>query len=73
MDEVIERIDAVTLGDLEALAGELFAPERLSIACVGPDERAFEAAIKPFAAASATAASATPVVSATAAANRTAG
>jgi predicted Zn-dependent peptidase len=71
MDEVIERIDAVTLPDLEALAGELFAPERLSIACVGPDERAFEAAIEPFAAASAAAASAAPVATATA--NGTAG
>jgi predicted Zn-dependent peptidase len=53
MDEVIERIDAVTLADLESLAAELFAPQRLSIACVGPDERAFESAIEPFAAASA--------------------
>ncbi|HWF31836.1 MAG TPA: hypothetical protein VG188_04690, partial [Solirubrobacteraceae bacterium] len=49
MDEVIARIDAVELSDLESLAGELFAPQRLSIACVGPDERAFEAAIAPFA------------------------
>jgi predicted Zn-dependent peptidase len=48
LDEVVERIDAVTLGDLEALAAELFAPERLSIACVGPDERAFETAIAPY-------------------------
>jgi predicted Zn-dependent peptidase len=61
MDEVIERIDAVELGDLESLALELFAPGRLSIACVGPDERAFEAAIEPFAASPATAA---PVASA---------
>jgi predicted Zn-dependent peptidase len=52
MDEVIERIDAVTLGDLEALAAELFAPDRLSIACVGADGHAFEAAIEPFAASS---------------------
>jgi predicted Zn-dependent peptidase len=54
MDEVIERIDAVELDDLESLAAELFAPERLSIACVGPDERAFEAAIEPFAGSSVT-------------------
>ncbi len=52
MDEVIERIDAVELADLESLAAELFDPKRLSIACVGPDERAFEAAIEPFAASS---------------------
>jgi predicted Zn-dependent peptidase len=60
MDEVIERIDAVTLADLEALAASLFAPERLSIACVGADEHAFEAAIEPFAGSSGPAA---PVVS----------
>src|SRR5262249_8444408 len=45
VDEVIERVDAVTLEDLRALAAELFAPEGLSIACVGPDEGAFAAAI----------------------------
>jgi predicted Zn-dependent peptidase len=54
MDEVIERIDAVTLADLESLAAELFAPQRLSIACVGPDEQAFETAIEPFGAVSGT-------------------
>jgi predicted Zn-dependent peptidase len=63
MDEVIERIDAVTLAELEALAAELFAPERLSIACVGPDGHAFEAAIEPFAA---SAGAAAPVASAAA-------
>jgi len=48
IDEVIERIDAVRLADLQALAQELFAPELLSVACVGPDERAFEDAIAPL-------------------------
>ncbi|HST34347.1 MAG TPA: pitrilysin family protein, partial [Solirubrobacteraceae bacterium] len=48
VDEVIERIDAVSLSDLEALAGELFAPERLSVACVGPDRQIFDAAIVPL-------------------------
>jgi predicted Zn-dependent peptidase len=48
VDEVIERIDAVSLADLEALAGELFAPERLSIACVGPDRQIFDSAIVPL-------------------------
>jgi predicted Zn-dependent peptidase len=48
LDELIERIDAVELADLQALAGELFAPERLSVACVGSDERAFQAAIAPL-------------------------
>jgi predicted Zn-dependent peptidase len=48
VDEVIERIDAVSLSDLEALSGELFAPERLSVACVGPDRKIFDAAIVPL-------------------------
>jgi predicted Zn-dependent peptidase len=48
VDEVIERIDAVSLGDLESLAGELFAPERLSVACVGPDRQNFDSAIVPL-------------------------
>jgi predicted Zn-dependent peptidase len=48
IDEVIERIDAVELADLEALAGELFAPQRLSVAAVGPREDTFRAAIAPF-------------------------
>jgi predicted Zn-dependent peptidase len=48
VDEVIERIDAVTLDDLQELAAELFAPQRLSVACVGPDERVFDEAIAPL-------------------------
>ncbi len=48
VDEVIERIDAVSLADLEALAAELFVPERLSVACVGPERRIFDAAIAPL-------------------------
>ncbi len=57
LDELIERIDAVELADVEALAAELFAPERLSIACVGPDERAFHEAIAPLTSGAAQAAS----------------
>jgi predicted Zn-dependent peptidase len=45
VDEVIAGIDAVTREDLLALAGELFAPERLSAAGIGPDEDAFTAAL----------------------------
>ena len=48
VDEVIAGIDAVTREDLLALAGELFAPERLSAAGIGPDEDAFAAAIAPL-------------------------
>ncbi len=42
LDEVVERIDAVTLEDLAELARELWAPERLSSAGIGPDEATFE-------------------------------
>jgi predicted Zn-dependent peptidase len=48
VDEVIERIDAVQIGDLRELAGELFEGRRLSVAAVGPDEQAFQAAIEPL-------------------------
>ena len=48
IDEVIERIDAVTLDDLRALAGELFQARSLSIAGVGPDMRLFDKAIAPL-------------------------
>jgi predicted Zn-dependent peptidase len=44
-DELVERIDAVTLDDLAALAHELWAPERLSAAGIGPDEAAFRDAV----------------------------
>jgi predicted Zn-dependent peptidase len=49
VDEVVERIDAVTLADLEELAAELYAPERLSAAGIGPDEAAFRTALEPLA------------------------
>jgi predicted Zn-dependent peptidase len=49
VDELISRIDAVSQDDLLALAGELFAPERLSAAGIGPDEDAFQAAVAPLA------------------------
>jgi predicted Zn-dependent peptidase len=48
-DEVIERIDAVGIDDLRELAGELYVPERLSVAGVGPAEEGFQAAIAPLA------------------------
>jgi predicted Zn-dependent peptidase len=47
VDEVLERIDAVTLDDVRALAGELFAPGRLAAAGIGPDEDAFRTALEP--------------------------
>ena len=47
VDEVIERIDAVTLDDVRALAVELFAPERLSAAGIGADAGLFRDALQP--------------------------
>jgi predicted Zn-dependent peptidase len=49
VDEVIERIDAVTLDDVRALAGELLTPERLSAAGIGNDADVFRAALEPIA------------------------
>jgi predicted Zn-dependent peptidase len=45
LDEVVAKIDAVTLEDLRALADELWAPERLSAAGIGPDLAAFREAV----------------------------
>ncbi len=45
LDEVVERIDAVTMDDLAALVHELWAPERLSSAGIGPDESLFDEAM----------------------------
>ncbi len=44
-EEIMERIDAVTLDDLRTLTDELWAPERMSAAGIGPDEDAFRAAV----------------------------
>jgi predicted Zn-dependent peptidase len=46
LDEVVERIDAVTLDELEQLASELWAPERRSAAAIGPDGERFERALE---------------------------
>jgi predicted Zn-dependent peptidase len=45
LDETVARIDAVTLEDLGGLAEELWGPERLSAAGIGPDEDRFEEAL----------------------------
>jgi predicted Zn-dependent peptidase len=44
-DEVMAAFDAVTLDDLRELTDELWAPERLSAAGIGPDEQAFRDAV----------------------------
>jgi predicted Zn-dependent peptidase len=45
LDEVVQRIDAVSREDLIELAEELWAPERLSTAGIGPDQERFEQAL----------------------------
>ncbi len=45
LDEVLARIDAVTLEDVRKLTGELFDPSRMSAAGVGGSEDAFRAAL----------------------------
>jgi predicted Zn-dependent peptidase len=48
VDEVEARIDAVTVDDLQGLAEELLAPERLSAAGIGADESTFQTALEPL-------------------------
>jgi predicted Zn-dependent peptidase len=49
VDELIERIDAVTRDDLQELAAELLAPEALSAVGIGGDQDRFRAALEPVA------------------------
>ena len=51
LDEIIARIDAVTIDDVAGLAAELYAPERISAACIGADEGCFRTAVAPVSAA----------------------
>ncbi|HXA54791.1 MAG TPA: pitrilysin family protein [Solirubrobacteraceae bacterium] len=48
VEEVIARLDAVTLDDLRALAQELFRGPELSVAAIGPDEDALREALAPL-------------------------
>jgi len=48
LDEVVRRIDAVTLDHLAKLVDELWAPERLSAAGIGPEEERFDEALTPI-------------------------
>jgi predicted Zn-dependent peptidase len=45
LDEVVARIDAVTLDDLSKLVEELWGPERLSAAGIGPEHSHFDEAL----------------------------
>jgi predicted Zn-dependent peptidase len=46
LDEMIERVDAVRAEDVDALARELLAPERISAAGIGSDEGVFRQALE---------------------------
>ena len=48
VEEIIARIDAVTVEDVRALADELFRGPELSVAAIGPDEDALRAALAPL-------------------------
>jgi predicted Zn-dependent peptidase len=48
VDEVVERIETVTIDDLAELTAELLGPERLSAAAVGTDEDVFRRGIEPL-------------------------
>ncbi|HEX3692078.1 MAG TPA: pitrilysin family protein, partial [Solirubrobacteraceae bacterium] len=46
VEEIIERLDAVTIEDLHELTRELFAGERLSVAGVGTEQGLFEESLQ---------------------------
>jgi predicted Zn-dependent peptidase len=45
LDETVERIEAVTIEDLAGLVDELWSPDRLSAAGIGPEEARFDEAL----------------------------
>jgi predicted Zn-dependent peptidase len=47
LDEMLQRIDDVAVEDVGALAAELYRPDQLSTACIGPEEYRFRAAVAP--------------------------
>ncbi len=47
LDEMLAKVDAVTVEELSELATELYGAERLSAACVGRDEGCFRKALAP--------------------------
>ena len=48
LDEMLERVEAVTSGDLADLAVDLYDPAQLSAACIGPSEARFRSAVAPI-------------------------
>ena len=47
LDEMLAKVDAVTVEGLTELAEELYGPERLSAACIGREESRFREALAP--------------------------
>jgi predicted Zn-dependent peptidase len=47
LDELLEKVDAVTGEEVAELAREFYAPESLSAAAIAPDEERFRAALAP--------------------------
>ena len=45
IDEIIARVEAVSRDDVAELATELYAPERISAACIGAEEARFRGAV----------------------------
>jgi predicted Zn-dependent peptidase len=46
LDEMLERVEAVSARDVGELARELYDPGQLSAACIGPEEDRFRAAVE---------------------------
>jgi predicted Zn-dependent peptidase len=47
LDEMLAKVDGVTVDDLTGLAAELYGAERLSAACIGRGEERFRTALAP--------------------------
>ncbi|HKG35100.1 MAG TPA: pitrilysin family protein [Solirubrobacterales bacterium] len=47
LDEMLERVDSVTVEDLTGLVAELYGTEAMSAACIGRSEDRFRAALAP--------------------------
>jgi predicted Zn-dependent peptidase len=46
LDEMLERVDAVSAEEIAELAREFYDPARLSAACIGPEEDRFRSAVE---------------------------
>jgi predicted Zn-dependent peptidase len=48
LDEIEERVDAVSMEDLHNVAAEFYAPKRFNVAAVGSDEGVIRSALEPL-------------------------